>query len=48
MELTIHGAGLFLWSCQVPIKAIVWLLVNFLQVLHVALINCTQLLLKDP
>ena len=35
-------------SRQVHVKFPIWLVTNFLQVLHVAVISCTQILLKDP
>ena len=46
MEL--DASSLLCLSCQVHVKFVIWLFTHFLQVLHVALINCTQVLLRDP
>ena len=44
MEL--DAPGLLPCSCQIHVKLLVWLVVNLLQVLHVSLINCTEIFLK--
>ena len=46
MKLTIHRAWLLLCSPPVHVKALIWLVVNLFQVLHVSLINWAQVLLK--